>query len=164
VIDPLPGDRKRVIAMKLSVIARQLRLKFDQTITQQGVTRAKWSMIATVAARPGVTQRAIAGMLEVTEVTAGRLIDRLCADGYLERRENPSDRRGYCIYLTQAAQTVWMPMDEVAKLHEVESFANLKDDDLVKLDELLSIIARNLAISQNQTEPGIPSISNDSAD
>jgi MarR family transcriptional regulator for hemolysin len=148
-IDPPSGDRKRLVALKLSVIARQLRLKFDQTITQRGVTRAKWSLIAAVASRPGVTQRVIATMLEVTEVTAGRLIDRLCTDGYLERRENPADRRGYCVYLTPAAQPVLNQMDEIAKLHEVESFANLTDDDLAKLDELLTIIARNLAISQS---------------
>lgn len=103
-------------------------------------------------------------MLEVTDVTAGRLIDRLCSDGYLERRENPNDRRGYRIYLTPAAQPVLKQMDEVGKLHEEESFANINDDDLAKLDELLSIIARNLAISQSQTEPGIPSIINDSTD
>jgi MarR family transcriptional regulator, transcriptional regulator for hemolysin len=150
--------------MKLWVIARQLRIKFDQTINQQGVTHAKWSMIATVASRPGLTQRAIATMLEVTDVTAGRLIDRLCSDGYLERRENPTDRRGYRIYLTPAAQPVLTQMDEVAKLHEEESFANINDHDLAKLDELLSVIAKNLAIAQSQTEPGIPSIANDSTD
>jgi MarR family transcriptional regulator, transcriptional regulator for hemolysin len=159
-----PNDRKRFVALKLSVIARQLRLKFDQTITQRGVTRAKWSLIAAVASKPGVTQRAIATMLEVTEVTAGRLIDRLCTDGYLERRENPNDRRGYCVYLTPAAQPVLDQMDEVAKIHEEEFFANMNDGDLAKLDELLSTIAKNLAISQSHTETRIHSVSNDSTD
>ena len=119
-------------------------------------------MVAAVASKPGVTQRAIATMLEITDVTAGRLIDRLCTDGYLERRENPSDRRGYCIYLTPAAQPLLNQMDEIAKLHEVESFANLNDDDLAKLDELLTIIARNLAISQSQSELRIPTANDDS--
>ncbi len=144
-----PDSRKRSIALKLTVIARQLRLRFDQSIVQRGVTRARWSLIAAVARNPGATQRAIAAMLEVTEVTAGRLIDRLCTDGYLERRENPSDRRGYCVYLTPAAQPVLDKMGEVAKSHENETFADLGEDDLAKLDALLSVIARNLAIPQN---------------
>lgn len=143
------SERKRSIALKLTVIARQLRLRFDQSIEQRGVTRARWSLIAAVARNPGATQRAIATMLEVTEVTAGRLVDRLCADGYLERRENPNDRRGYCVYLTPAAQPVLNKMDEVGKFHEDEIFANLGETDLAKLDELLSAIARNLAIPQN---------------
>jgi MarR family transcriptional regulator for hemolysin len=144
--------------LKLSVIARQLRLRFDQSIKKRGVTRAKWTLIAAVATRPGATQRAIATLLEVTEVTAGRLIDRLCADGYLERRENPNDRRGYSVYLTPAAQPVLDQIDEVAKLHEEEAFANLDDDDLVRLDALLSVLAQNLAISQSPPEGKNPPV------
>ena len=147
-----PSSRKRLVGLKLSVIARQLRLRFDHSIKRRGVTRAKWTLIATVASRPGATQRAIATLLEVTDVTAGRLIDRLCEDGYLERRQNPNDRRGYCVYLTPAAQPVLDQIDEVAKLHEEETFANLDDDDLERLDALLSIVARNLAIPQGQPE------------
>jgi MarR family transcriptional regulator, transcriptional regulator for hemolysin len=147
-----PEDRRRSIALKMMVISRQYRIKFDQGVEQHGVTRAKWTLIAAVARNPGTTQRAIAAMLEVTEVTAGRLIDRLCSDGYLERRENPVDRRGYCVYLTPAAQPVMDKMSEVAKIHEDETFANVSDDDLEKLDTLLSAIASNLAIPQHQSE------------
>jgi MarR family transcriptional regulator for hemolysin len=151
-----PNNLKRLVGLKLSVIARQLRLRFDQSIKQRGITRAKWTLIAAVASRPGATQRAVASLLEVTDVTAGRLIDRLCADGYLERRENPNDRRGYCVYLTSAAQPVLDQINEVAKFHEQETFANLSDDDLVRLDALLSVIAQNLAIPQGQPESKDP--------
>lgn len=156
-----PNSRKRFVALKLSVISRQLRLRFDQSIKKRGVTRAKWTLIAAVSSRPGATQRAIATMLEVTEVTAGRLIDRLCADGYLERRDNPNDRRGYCVYLTPAAQPVLDHMDDVAQLHEDETFANLNDNDLAKLDELLSVIAQNLAISHQPDIKAPAEISDD---
>jgi MarR family transcriptional regulator for hemolysin len=146
-------NQKRAIGRKLAVISRQLWLRFDQRVQSSGLTRAKWSLIAAVAVNPGATQRLIAGRLEVTEVTAGRLIDRLCADGLLERRENPNDRRGYCVFLTPAAQPLLQTMGEVARVHEDEAFAGIDDQDLELLDKLLDTISRNVAAaSQSRHE------------
>jgi MarR family transcriptional regulator, transcriptional regulator for hemolysin len=148
----VPETRKRAIALKLTVIARQLGQHFDQAVERDGLSRAKWSVIVAIARSPGATQRSIASMLEVSEVTAGQLIDRLCADGYLERREHPKDRRAYCLHLTDAARPLLERLGEVAKLHEEETFAGIESEDLVKLDELLDKVARNLAVCRTRKE------------
>ena len=126
-------------------MARQLRVSFDQSAEASGLTRAKWQMIAVVARHPGATQRTIAEALEVREITAGRLVDRLCDEGYLRREPNPSDRRAYCVYLTPAAQPVRNRLDELAKIHEGWIFAGFQPGDLEELDALLDRLARNLA-------------------
>lgn len=138
--------RKRAIGRKLTLISRQLWHQFDQSVSSAGVSRAKWGLIAAVSHSPGATQRAIAGMLEVTEVTAGRMIDRLCEDGLLERRENPQDRRGYCVHLTPAAKPLLDRLGDAAAVYESSAFAGLTDEDLERLDTLLEIIARNIAV------------------
>ena len=114
--------KTRAVALKLSVVARQLRVTFDQAAEQSGMTRAQWHLIAAVARNPGATQRTIAEALEVREITAGRLVDRLCDDGYLRREPSPHDRRAYSVYLTATAQPV-----------------------LDKLDALLDTISHNLS-------------------
>lgn len=129
----------------MAVIARQLRLRFDQSVERSGLTRAKWTLIATVAHNPGATQCLIAEKLEVREVTAGRLIDRLCDEGYLERRPNPNDRRAYRVDLTPAAQPLLEKIDEIARNYEKEVFAGFRDEDLDKLNAWLDAIARNLS-------------------
>jgi MarR family transcriptional regulator for hemolysin len=136
--------------VKLTVVARQLRITFDQSAERSGLTRAQWHLIAAVARNPGATQRTIAEALEVREITAGRLIDRLCEEGYLKRQENPSDRRAYCVYLTPAAQPVLDKLDELAKIHEAAIFAGFEPEDLEKLDALLDIISRNLSVFRNR--------------
>jgi MarR family transcriptional regulator, transcriptional regulator for hemolysin len=129
----------------LFVLARQMRLGFDHGVNCVGMTRAKWTLIVAVARNPGETQRTIAAALEMSEVVAGRLIDRLCASGYLERRENPSDRRGYRVYLTPAAQPVLDRLGEVAKLQEEQIFKGLSDENVTQLNGLLDHMARNVA-------------------
>lgn len=138
--------RKRNIGRKLTVISRQLWQQFDNNVQSTGVSRAKWGLIAAVSRNPGTTQRAIAAMLQVTEVTAGRMIDRLCEDGLLERRENPQDRRGYCVYLTPAAKPLLDRIGEAAAVYEAHAFAGMTDEDLERLETLLDIIARNIAV------------------
>jgi MarR family transcriptional regulator for hemolysin len=138
-------SRKRSVALKLTVIARRLRVTFDQSAEQIGLTRAQWTLIATVARNPGATQRIIADALEVREITAGRLVDRLCKEGYLQRQETPSDRRAYGVYLTRAAQPLLDKLDDLAKIHEAAIFAGFEARDVEKLDAYLDVIARNLS-------------------
>ena len=138
-------DRSRSVALKLSVVARQLRVSFDQSAETCGLTRAQWTVIAVVARNPGATQRTVAEALEVREITAGRLVDRLCEDGYLRRDENPSDRRAYCVHLTPAAEPLLAKLDDLARLHEARIFSGFESEALEKLDSLLDRIARNLS-------------------
>jgi MarR family transcriptional regulator for hemolysin len=134
----------------LTIVARQLRVTFDQSAEASGLTRAQWTLIASVARNPGATQRIIAEALEVREITAGRLIDRLCDEGYLKRDENPADRRAYCVYLTPTAQPVLDTLDELAKIHEAAIFAGFTPEDVEKLDALLDAIAGNLSDFRSQ--------------
>ncbi len=137
--------KARAVALKLSVVARQLRVTFDQAAEQSGMTRAQWHLIAAVARNPGATQRTIAEALEVREITAGRLVDRLCEDGYLRREPSPNDRRAYSVYLTATAQPVLDKLDALAKVHEAAIFAGFEPEDVEALDALLDTISHNLS-------------------
>jgi MarR family transcriptional regulator for hemolysin len=142
------NNRKRSITLKLWVVARHLRQSFHETVERRGVTRSKWTLIAAVARQPGATQRMLAEALEVREISVGRLVNRLCAEGYLKRRKHPNDGRAYCVYLAPAARPVLDTLDELAKVHEAAIFAGFNDEDLETLDALLDAIARNLTAAQ----------------
>jgi len=139
-----PTDLRRNASMKLSIIARQLRKHFDQSVALVGVTRSQWTVIAVTARHPGATQRMIANALEITEVSAGRLIDRLCADGLLERRPKDDDRRAHAVFLTEAGKAITSRLGEIARENEDVAFAGFKDEDLARLNALLDAISENV--------------------
>lgn len=134
------GCVRRHIALKLTVIARRIRSVFDRQVVNLGVTRSQWAMIAVVSAHPGATQRMIAEALEMTEASAGRSIDRLCADGLLERRERQDDRRARAIYLTPAAEPLLAKLAAVAQEGEARMFKGFSADELDTLSGLLERI------------------------
>lgn len=140
-----PFDTRRNIGLRLTVIARLLRNNFDRQVANLNVTRSQWAMIAVVARQPGATQRMIAEMLEMSEASAGRLIDRLCADGLLERREREDDRRARSVYLTQAAEPLLAKLAEIAKRTEDRMFQGFDDAELEQLEGFFERIYANVS-------------------
>lgn len=148
---PESNPRPRAIALKISVIARQMRKLFDASVGEIGITRSQWTTIAVVSGKPGATQREIADILEMSEASAGRVIDRLCADGKLERRPKPDDRRAHTIWLTDAAQPLLGDLSRAATGHETRVFSGLSDSELDTLEQLLCKIYANVTDRRTET-------------
>lgn len=129
----------------MTVLARMLRNNFDRQVAGLNVTRSQWAMIAVVARHPGATQRIIAEALEMSEASAGRLIDRLCADGLLERRDRCDDRRARAVYLTEAAEPLLAKLAEIAKNGEERMFSGFSNEELERLQDFVDRIYANIA-------------------
>lgn len=138
------SELKRSIGLRLTVLARLLRNHFDREVSSLHVTRSQWTMIAVVARSPGATQRNIAEALEMSEASAGRLIDRLCAEGLLERQERYDDRRARAVYLTKAAEPLLAKLAEIARNGEQHLFRGFSQAELEALQDYLDRIYKNV--------------------
>ena len=99
-------DPDRSLGVLMSDIARLLRRNFDRRLQSLGLTQAQWRAIVYVARTEGMSQAALAECLEIQPITVGRLIDRMEAAGWIERRGHPSDRRAVQLYLTAKCQPI----------------------------------------------------------
>ena len=136
-------DKRRQIGLRFTVLARLLRSNFDRQVAGLNVTRSKWAMIAVVNRHPGATQRHIAEALEMSEASAGRLIDRLCAEGLLERRDRDDDRRAKAVYLRPAAEPLLDQLAAIATVGEERLFRGFSDDELDLLQEFIDRLYAN---------------------
>jgi DNA-binding MarR family transcriptional regulator len=87
-------------------LARQLRLNADRRASIHGLTRAQWIVLYRLDKQPGLSQKELAEILEVEPITVARLIDRLEERGFVERRDDPHDRRIWRLHLRHSAQAV----------------------------------------------------------
>jgi MarR family transcriptional regulator for hemolysin len=83
---------------------RMLRLYADRQATRFGITRAQWGVLAKVERTEGLKQSELADLLEMQPITLTRLIDRLCENDLIERREDLRDRSVNRLYLRPAAR------------------------------------------------------------
>jgi DNA-binding MarR family transcriptional regulator len=106
VTDATKFDPDRSLGVLVTDLARLLRRNFDRRLQSLGLTQAQWRAIANVSRTEGMSQAALAECLEIQPITAGRLIDRMEAAGWIERRGHPSDRRAVQLYLTAKCQPI----------------------------------------------------------
>jgi MarR family transcriptional regulator for hemolysin len=97
-------DRDMLIL--LHDVARMQRTRFDQWARNYGMTRAQGIILTRLERQPGLSQNEMAALCEVEPITVGRLVDRLEARGFIERRADPSDRRIKRLHLLPAAAPI----------------------------------------------------------
>lgn len=132
------------IGFNLSWIARMLRTRFDARARALGLTRAQWTMMLSIRMREGATQSEIASGLEINSVTAGRIIDRLEASGWIERRPDPGDRRVNRLHLTADVAPMLSRLSDIGREEEAVTLKGLSPDELAMLTAVLDRIIGNM--------------------
>ncbi len=87
-------------------VARLLRWSFDRQSHNIGLTRAQWSVLAYLHSNDGVQQKTLAHLMDITPITLARHLDRLEVEAWIERRDDPDDRRAKRVFLNPKARTV----------------------------------------------------------
>jgi MarR family transcriptional regulator, transcriptional regulator for hemolysin len=87
-------------------VARQMRTVTDQLAREHASTWARFIILARLERQPGMSQNELAAITEVAPITVARLVDRLEAQGLVERCADPEDRRIWRLRLRRAAAPV----------------------------------------------------------
>ncbi|PWB84232.1 MAG: MarR family transcriptional regulator [Methylocystaceae bacterium] len=124
--------------------ARLMRKRFEQNARDLGLTRAQWQALAYLARNEGVSQSALADMLDIEPITLGRTIDRLEAQGLVERRPHETDRRIWQLFLREAALPLLDAMAPISEATRLEALAGLGEGDRETLMRALETARANL--------------------
>lgn len=135
---------KLTFAMQISLIGRVQRTRFDHRSRHTGLTLSQWRALAAIRMEPGATQHRIAIMLEVGDVTAGRTIDRLCEEGFIERRVDPNDRRVHLIHPLPHGLALFERLTEIGRDENEVALAGLVREERAELSRMLDIVMANL--------------------
>lgn len=124
-------DRNENFGFVIHDVARLLRWTFDRQSQDLGLTRAQWSVLAHLYRRDGIQQKDLALLLDIKPITLARQLDRLEANAWVKRRNDPNDRRAKLIFLTPKAKPMIRKLSNVG--HEVSKLAlrgiTVKDED-----------------------------------
>ena len=143
---------RRDLAFTINDVARLLRTYADQKAAQYGMSRAKWAVLARLDRFEGLKQTELADMLDLQPISLTRLLDSLCANGLIERRADPDDRRAKRLFLTPAARPLLDRLGDLAEQLMGTALAGLDQRDSKALLAQLSTIKDNLraAVARRQ--------------
>jgi MarR family transcriptional regulator for hemolysin len=98
-------DRHTEFGFLVARIARRLRQAVDAEMRLIGLTEATWRPLVYVRSLgDGVRQKELASAMSIEGPSLVRLLDSLERRGFIERREDETDRRARGIHLTRAGR------------------------------------------------------------
>jgi DNA-binding MarR family transcriptional regulator len=142
------------IGVVISDVARLLRTEFDRRVRRLGITRAQWLVLTRLHRHPGASLSELAEMMEVEKATAGRMIDRLVANGWVARRTQRDDRRVKRVFLTSEAERVHKRIWRVAEATVDDALAGLSAQESRQLMTLLQRVKKTLVAAVDAAPPG----------
>jgi MarR family transcriptional regulator, transcriptional regulator for hemolysin len=110
-------DRQRNFGFLLKEVSRRYVSRFEVRAAEIPVNLAQAKALVRLEKNQGVSQARLAELAEVDPMAMVRILDRMEAEGLLERRPDPADRRARCLYLTAKAKPIlseiWRLSDEI---------------------------------------------------
>lgn len=147
-------DDENYIGYTITDVARLMRTVFERRVRALGLTRSQWLVIARVYRRPGLSQSEIADLLEIEKASAGRLVDRMEAKGWLERRDDRSDRRINRLHLTPEAERLHAAIWPLAEATVENAMDDLSADEQRQLTRLMTRVKAKLqALAEHDPGP-----------
>ncbi len=141
---PKTTDPLRQFGFLLKDVSRLYSRNFERHAVDLGLTLDQCKVLAQLQRNEGLSQARLAYLTDTDPMTLGRLLDRMEADGLVERRPDPDDRRARSLYLQPAAlpvlDDIWRHSDSARG----ESLAGLGAAERAQLMALMQRVQANL--------------------
>lgn len=142
------------IPFLLSQLGSYVAAEFQRLIADSGVQPRTYAVLAALAARNGQSQRELAAQLSIHRNVMVNIIDALEADGLVQRRPHPADRRAFAITLTERGHRLLLKLDGSARALEDAVTAELSARERDTLRSLLQQVAGSAGLISG-VHPGL---------
>ena len=128
-MDPTTADRPS-LALLLRVIYQHHSHSIESALRAAGFNDIAPSAgnVFPFIRREGITISALAELAGVRKQTMAQAVEQLERGGYVERRENPNDRRSRLVFLTERGRTV-TPVTHAAAAAVEQNWAGMIGND-----------------------------------
>lgn len=125
-------------------MARAYRASADQMLAELGLSQATaWPLFVIRRLGAGVRQKQVADELGIEAPSLVRLLDRLQANGLIERQADPSDARGKTLHLTASGKRIASDIEKRLIAFRREVFAGVPTQDAEAFLRVLGQIKLN---------------------
>ena len=142
-----PGDSSGLSSLgyQLNLVAKSARTNFEHRLNEFGGSFASWKVLATLARHGAMIQGDLAETLCIRGPTATRQLDRMIADGLVQRRPVDTDRRKTEITLTSQGERLYRQLAQATEVAHAQLTAGMSADEVHTLRQLLDRLLRNVA-------------------
>jgi len=149
----------RTFGFLLKDTSRLYVQRFEQRAGALGLTLPQCRVLVYLANHEGISQVQLAELTDLEPMTLVRTLDSLESNGWLERRNDPADRRARCLYLKPKGRPLLDDIWQLVDLTRQEAFAGIPRKHADLMIELLEKIQSNFAsLEPLQPKPAVPAL------
>ncbi len=142
-------DHRRTVTFRLAQAAHAYRVRSGSRLARIALHSGQESLLKALDENDGQSMSDLAAALGVQPPTVTKMISRLAAQDYVERRASKGDGRQAMVFLTERGRRTIEGIDKVWKRIEKDAMSGIDDKDRKKLRKLLRQIERNLGAARN---------------
>jgi MarR family transcriptional regulator for hemolysin len=124
-------------------LSRLVSTRFDKSMLKYKLTHGQWWAIMHLYENQGVSQSDLAQLMQMGRASAGKLLERMEAKGWIERRPDPADSRVRRVYLADGVVPVFQQMGIEGDALFTDLLGDMEPADEAVLLERLQHIRRN---------------------
>jgi DNA-binding MarR family transcriptional regulator len=147
-------DHRRTVTHRLAQAAHAYRVRAGSRLARIELHSGQESLLKSLGDNDGQSMSDLAATLGVQPPTVTKMISRLAAQDYVERRASIGDGRQALVFLTERGRRAIIMIDKVWKRIEKDAIAGIDDKDRKRLRKLLRQIERNLGVTREE-EPDL---------
>jgi DNA-binding MarR family transcriptional regulator len=145
-------DHRRTVTFRLGQAAHAYRVRAGSQLARIGLHSGQEGLLKALDDDDGQSMSDLAATLGVQPPTVTKMISRLAAQDYVERRASAGDGRQAMVFLTDRGRRAIAMVDKVWKRIEKDALSEIDDRDRKKLRKLLRQVSRNLGAGEDDGE------------
>jgi DNA-binding MarR family transcriptional regulator len=150
--EAVPNDR---LAHLVRDTERAFRKALQIRLAAQGVPFGHWSFLRILWEADGLTQRELSERAGVMEPTTFSAIKAMEAQGYVERRQLPNNKKNMYVYLSPKGHELKQKLVPMAEETNRVSTECVSAQDLQTTRKVLLTMIENLALDERTNHPRV---------
>ncbi len=138
-------DTLRNFGFLVRDVSRLSAKRFERNARDLELTLAQCKVLAHLSRNEGISQARLAELTETDPMTLVRTLDRMQQDAWIERRQDPVDRRAHRLFLRETARPVVQRILSIADETRAEALAALNQAEREQLVDLLERVHGTLS-------------------
>jgi DNA-binding MarR family transcriptional regulator len=118
--------------------------RINDTLKPFGLARSQWQVLSRVSLSGTLSQKDLQHSMQVESATLTGIVDVLVAKGWIERLENPEDKRCRVLRLTPGGRDLMAEIPDPYEIVEARMLGGVPDRSRAQAQKVLETMIRNL--------------------
>lgn len=132
------------ILREVGMIARALDSISNVEFKEIDLTKGQYLYLVRICENPGIIPQQVSEMIKVDRSTATRAIQKLEINGFIEKREDPNNKKNKKLFPTEKGRTIYPFIKRENEHSEHMALAGFSDQEIAITYELLKRIRKKV--------------------